>query len=113
MEYRRVQLPTAISLIWVANTNNFVDRLLGVQGGKLFAWAHALRIAPCWAIHTIGMRRPIDVAFVSADRCIQRLLLNVPPGRAVHCWRAREVWEFSPGIAQRLRLRVGQTLPWP
>lgn len=39
----------------------------------------ALWIAPCEAIYTVGMSRPVDVLFLDREGRIVRLLRNFPP----------------------------------
>jgi uncharacterized membrane protein (UPF0127 family) len=73
----------------------------------------ALWIRPCRAIHTYGMRYPIDVAFLD-DR---GLVLRVEPGvaacRVLHHPGASSVLELRAGECQRLALRPGERLVLP
>ena len=54
-----------------------------------------LWIVPCWAVHTMGMRYPIDVAFIGHDGRVQRLVRHVRPGRIVFCLGAASVIELT------------------
>ena len=54
-----------------------------------------LWFSPCWAVHTIGMRYPIDVAFIGRDGRLHRLVRQVRPGRIVFCMRAISVIELA------------------
>ena len=89
----------------------FHHRLLGA-----WAWrgrippGRALRIAPCAAVHTLGLRRPVEVAFCGADGRILRLVAPLPPGRIACCRGALSAWEFRAGSSLRLGLAVGQRL---
>lgn len=52
-------------------------RLLGLFGRPGFDGA--LLLVPCHDIHTFGMSRPIDVAFVAADGTVIESHRNVEP----------------------------------
>lgn len=58
------------------------SRLRGLIGREEFDGLLAL--APCNDIHTVGMRRPIDVAFVAPDGVVLESHRNVPPNRRLH-----------------------------
>ena len=70
----------------------------------------ALVIDPCRWVHTVGMRFPVDVAFLDADGVvlktvqISRHRLGSPGPRA---WR---VGEAGPGAFARWGVHVGMTL---
>lgn len=58
---------------------------------------------PCSAIHTLGMRFPIDVAFLDASGRVVRIHRNVPPNRLlVRGGRgAAMALELAAGAAER------------
>ncbi len=58
-----------------------------------------LLIAPCWSIHTFGMKHPLDVAFFARDGTVLRSLRSVPPNKVIRCPRACAVLErvCAPG----------------
>lgn len=62
-----------------------------------------LLLAPCRDIHTFGMRRAIDVAFIDGDGRIVASCRNVGPGKRIRCRRAVAVIERVA--------REGE--PWP
>lgn len=55
------------------------DRLSGLLGEE--EDGRVLVLAPCHDIHTVGMRHPIDVAFVSKTGRVMAVERNVLPGR--------------------------------
>lgn len=61
-------------------------RLRGLMGRDGFEGA--LLIAPCHDIHTFGMARPIDVAFLARDGTVVEAHRNVGPRRRLACRRA-------------------------
>lgn len=48
---------------------------------------------PCRAIHTFGMRYPIDVAFVDSQGKVVRVFCGLAPGRMRSCRKAAFVLE--------------------
>ena len=83
-------------------------RLKGLLGRSGFGGV--LLLAPCRDIHTFGMRRPIDVAFVSADGAVIESHRNVAPRRRLRNRKAAATLErFSadaPWFAPGDRIRV-------
>lgn len=78
-------------------------RLLGLYGRAGFDGA--LLLAPCHDIHTFGMRRPIDVAFIAADGTVVESHRDVTPCRRLRNGEAVATLErfasdapwFAPG----------------
>ncbi len=63
-----------------------------------------LLLIPCWAIHTVGMRFPIDVVFLTRAGVATRVQ-TVPPGRLLVWggWAAAMALEVPAGEADTLR----------
>lgn len=53
------------------------SRLLGLLGCPGFSGV--LMLVPCHDVHTFGMRRPLDVAFVASDGTVVEAHRNVAP----------------------------------
>jgi len=70
----------------------------------------ALWIAPCEAIHTIGMKWPIDVVFIDGNYRVRKIARNVVPWRIAVCWAAASVIELSAGAVQPTGTQAGDTL---
>lgn len=65
----------------VANTHwTRLRGLMGTVPGQ-FRLGHGLWIVPCHGVHTIAMRFPIDVVYLSADKTVIHLEENVKPWR--------------------------------
>jgi uncharacterized protein len=84
------------------------ERVRGLLGRSGFDGAFLL--PRTHAVHTLGMRFPIDVAFL--DRSLRVMdTVCVGPWRAtLPRWRARWVLEAEAGAFDRWGLRVGDTL---
>ena len=67
----------------------------------------ALVIEPCRWIHTIGMRFPIDVAYLDADGVVIKTIKMHRHRMGIPVTRARTVIEAEAGAFSRWGLRVG------
>jgi uncharacterized membrane protein (UPF0127 family) len=67
----------------------------------------ALVIEPCRWIHTIGMRFPIDVAYLDADGVVIKTIQMRRHRMGIPVSRARSVIEAEAGAFARWGLRVG------
>lgn len=72
----------------------------------------ALWLVPCGAIHTIGMRYPLDVVFLDADHRVVGWHADVRPWRSRCGRRARNTIEFSSGAIERLAPDLGEQWLW-
>ncbi|MGH9585148.1 MAG: DUF192 domain-containing protein [Bryobacteraceae bacterium] len=67
-------------------------------------------IAPCEAVHTFGMRIPIDIVFLARDRTVKKIVPSLKPWRIAACPTAASVLEMEAGTVLRTGLRVGAPL---
>lgn len=70
----------------------------------------ALVLRPCRWVHTIGMRFPIDVAFVSDEGVVVKTMQMHQRRVGVPVWRASVVIEAEAGAFSRWGLRVGDVV---
>ena len=70
----------------------------------------AVVLAPCSAIHTLFMRFPIDVVFVSRDGTVAKVCARVKPWRAAVAFGAFAAIEMAAGAAVKCRTNVGDRL---
>lgn len=77
----------------------FLGRLLGLHGLPAAdpRIPRALVLWPCRAVHTLGLRVPIDVVFLGAGNRILRHVPRLPPKRWAMDRRARAVVELPAG----------------
>lgn len=74
------------------------ERMLGLLGTRRLPPGEGLLIAPCAAVHTIGMRYPLDLVFIGRGGAVVRVCRDVRPGRlGVGDVRARMTLEVSAG----------------
>lgn len=85
-------------------------RKRGLLGRTTIPEDFALIIAPCSAVHTIGMRTPIDLVFVTRNGTVTRTQRAVRPWRVSASLRAFAVIEAAPGWIDRHGIVAGETL---
>jgi len=69
-----------------------------------------LWIAPCEAIHTIGMKFPIDVLFLDRKRKVLKIKHAMPRGRMAVSLFAHSVLELPSGQAAECQTAPGDQL---
>jgi uncharacterized protein len=69
-----------------------------------------LWIAPCEAIHTIGMHWPIDVIFIDRTYRVRKIAANLSPWRMAMCWSAFSVLELPAGAVASSGTQTGDFL---
>lgn len=70
----------------------------------------ALVIRPCRGVHTLGMKFPIDVAFLDADGVVMKTLQMPRHRLGMPVPKARLVIEAKAGAFARWNLRVGDVI---
>jgi uncharacterized membrane protein (UPF0127 family) len=86
------------------------DRRRGLLGRDSLAADAAMFIAPCIAVHTVGMGFPIDVAFVDASGNVIRLVHSLRPWRLAASLGGCAVIELAAGRLREYGVNVGDRL---
>ena len=86
------------------------SRRKGLLGHDSLADGAAMIIAPSNAIHTFGMRFPIDVVFVRRNGAIVKIRERVMPWRVSMAHLAYAVIELPAGSVARVQLKVGDVV---
>jgi uncharacterized membrane protein (UPF0127 family) len=82
----------------VRTAQTFLSRLAGLLGTAAIAEGEGLWIVPCRSVHTLGMRYPIDVAFIDGRGVVIGILEGLPPNRVGRVFRdARGALELRAG----------------
>jgi uncharacterized membrane protein (UPF0127 family) len=87
---------------------SFGSRLRGLLGRDGIEGAIVLR--PARSVHTVGMRFPIDVAFLDDELRVLVVRTLRPHRVTAPRWKARCIIEAEAGAFDRWRLRVGDQL---
>ena len=69
-----------------------------------------LWIVPCEGVHTIGMKFPIDVVFLSRKRKVLKIRRAMKKWRIAVCLWGHSVLELPAGACEAANLRVGDQL---
>ena len=69
-----------------------------------------LLITPCEAIHTFGMKFPIDVVFFDRNKKVRKIAHSVPRNRIAFCFSAQTALELPAGTAQATGTEPGDQL---
>lgn len=95
--------------VQVADT--WAGRLRGLLGRPALAPGEGLLITPCRAVHTFGMRYPIDVVYVSRDGHVVLVDYRMQPSRRGPWVRAAAwVLELPAGSARATGVAAGDRL---
>jgi len=86
------------------------QRLIGLLGSPPLPDGHALRLSPCRAVHSMGMRHAIDVVFVDADNVVCSVQTPLRPWRAAICLPAKAVLELRAGEVAARGIRLGHKI---
>jgi uncharacterized membrane protein (UPF0127 family) len=82
----------------------------GLLGRSRLAPGEGLWILPCEAIHTFGMKFPIDLVYLDGKNRIKKLCRDVPPWRLSVCLSARSVLELPAGAIRETKTRPGDII---
>lgn len=85
-------------------------RRKGLLGRVALASGEGLWIVPCEAVHTFGMRFPIDLVYLDRDKRVKKVRHCVPPWRLSACLSAHSVLELASGSIRRTQTKPGDRL---
>jgi uncharacterized protein len=102
---RETELAASVEL-----ANHSAARGKGLLGRDSLLAGEGLWILPCQAVHTVGMRFPIDLVYLDRDLRVRKVRSNVYPWRLSACVSAHSVLELAPGTIQETRTNRGDQL---
>jgi uncharacterized membrane protein (UPF0127 family) len=95
----------------VARAKTAFDRIVGLLRVSNLASEEGLWLRPCSAIHTLGMRTPIDVILLDGKSAVVALCPRVRPNRLWLSHRgAKSIIEMGPGFLDAAPIAVGDEL---
>ena len=94
--------------IGIADTSS--KRKTGLLKHAQLEPGEGLWIAPTEAVHTFGMKFPIDVLFLDKKRKVLKIRSEMPRSRMTACLRAHSVLELPSGTAAAMETAVGDQL---
>ncbi|MBS0192677.1 MAG: DUF192 domain-containing protein [Proteobacteria bacterium] len=91
-------------------TRGPLERMRGLLWRPPLQRGEAMYFAHCNAVHTVGMRYAIDIAFLDASGMILRIVSALDPMRMAACMRAKATVEFAAGECARAGIGPRQRL---
>lgn len=85
-------------------------RRKGLLGHERLAPGEGLWIVPCEAVHTFGMRFPIDLVYLDRKQLVKKVKTNVIPGRLSACLSAFSTIELPAGTVLDTQTKPGDRL---
>ena len=104
-----IDVPTPVLPVRVRVARRFRERARGLLFSCRLPEGMALLLPRTCVVHGMLMRRPLDLAFVSADHRVLDVA-TLPPGRIRWCRGAAAVLEFEAGQLALLGIRPGSRL---
>ncbi len=102
---RETELAASVEL-----ADHSAARRKGLLGRDSLFAGEGLWILPCQAVHTVGMRFPIDLVYLDRDLRVRKVRSNVYPWRLSACVCAHSVLELAPGTIQETQTDRGDQL---
>jgi uncharacterized membrane protein (UPF0127 family) len=102
----RCVLPT----VW--RTASAWERMRGLLGRPALGAGEGLWIEPCSSVHTVGMRYPLDLAFIDRAGVVRRTVAALAPLRFAAGPAAVATLELAAGSLARAGLTEGARLQW-
>jgi uncharacterized protein len=91
--------------------DNLIARLRGLLGRSGLASGQGILLRPANSIHTIGMKFPIDIAFIDRSGTVIKIVENMPPGRfSPIIFGSVCVLETTAGEIKKAQLNAGDNL---
>lgn len=114
MNYKLVNLTkgnTVLEKLEIADS--FKARLKGLLGRDDLEREEGLIIKPCNSVHTIGMKIPIDVAFVDSENEIIHIIDSMFPGKlSPIIKKSKYVIEVNAGVFKAKGLEIGDKIEY-
>lgn len=97
----------------VGLADGYFSRLRGLLGRPALAPGEGLILSPCSSVHMVGMRFPIDIAFLDRSRRVVQTREHLPPGlRGAAMSGAWYTLELPAGRLAATGTVAGHRLDW-
>jgi uncharacterized membrane protein (UPF0127 family) len=88
------------AVLTLHRATRFIDRLFGLHAYPPMAGDTGLFLTPCRAVHTVGLRHPIDVVFLDRHNRVVKQVDALQPNRIAWCRSAVAVVELPGGYCR-------------
>ncbi|MCU7906772.1 MAG: DUF192 domain-containing protein [Candidatus Thiodiazotropha sp. (ex Epidulcina cf. delphinae)] len=92
--------------------DGYLSRLSGLLGKKRLNDSEGLLLKRCSAVHTIGMRYPLDLVFMDRQGKVLKCREGVKPCRAVAGGGAYYTLELNQGVIRKQGIAVNDRFVW-
>jgi uncharacterized membrane protein (UPF0127 family) len=110
----RLRISNLTKQVEIAHCVDLADhgatRRKGLLGRDMLTAGEGLWIVPCEAVHTFGMRFPIDLVYLDRDKRVKKIRSAVPPLRISACLSAHSVLELASGSIRSTGTQPGDIL---
>lgn len=91
--------------------DTFLSRLKGLSKHRMLEDGEGLIIRPCSQVHTIGMKFPIDIVFLTKSGVVIQFEQDIHPGEVSgYVPRAWQVLELKSGTVAAKGISNGRTI---
>lgn len=90
----------------------FWERMRGLLGRPQLQAGEGMLIGDCRMVHTVGMRYPLDLAFIDRNGRVCKLVKGLAPRRMAGSISACMTLELASGMLDEIGLREGDRLSW-
>lgn len=94
----------------ISIASSYWQRLAGLLGKSELLTGQGLLLVPCNSVHTMFMRYPIDVLFLSRDFVVLKAVKQLKPWRLALLKESHQVVELKAGTITRSGVSVGDVL---
>jgi uncharacterized membrane protein (UPF0127 family) len=94
----------------IGSAEDSVQRRRGLLDSPELDRDSGLWINPCEAVHTFGMRVPLDAVFLDKGLKVRKIAENLKPNRIAFCFAATSVLEIKAGCARLSGTECGDQL---
>lgn len=88
------------------------ERTRGLLGRPPLGAGEAMLIRKCGMVHTLGMRYPLDLAFLDRSGTVRKLVRGLAPARMAGSLAAIATLEMPPGTLDAIGLKAGDRICW-
>ena len=85
-------------------------RRKGLLGRDGLSLGEGMWIIPCEAVHTFGMRFPIDLVYLDRNKRVKKVKSDVRPRRLSACLSAHSILELAAGTVRKTQTERGDSL---
>ena len=85
-------------------------RRKGLLGRQELRAGEGLWIRPCEAVHTFGMKFPIDLVYLDRKLRVKKVRSGVRPWRLSFCFTAHSVLELASGTIHETQTKPGDRI---